>query len=134
MTKLWQFIRHNSGMVVGCTLAAIVLTWAYGCQSQVRSIVNPVVFVNRGELHLEVDHFVSQAELKFQDLDKQDEFKQALFDIAINFMETGQVNPIGVAMTIATILGVAAGVDNVRKRTHINTLKGGNGKANEKTT
>ncbi len=127
MTKLWQFIRHNSGMVIGCILSVAVLAWAYGCESKVRSILDPTCTVNRTGLQAEVDHFITLAELKFQDLDKQDEIKAALFNIAITYMQGGQINPLGVVMTLATILGIGAGVDNVRKRTHINTLKGGNG-------
>lgn len=133
MKKVWQFVRHNSGMVVGCILSVAVLAWAYGCESKVRSILDPTSSVNRVGLQAEVDHFIALAELKFQDLDKQDEIKKALFDIAITYMQGGQINPLGIVMTLATILGIGAGVDNVRKRTHINTLKGGNGNTNKKT-
>lgn len=133
MKKLWSFVRHNSGIVIGSIIAIAVLIWTYGCESQVRSIVNPIVIVNRGELQIEVDNFIAQAELKFADLDKQDELKSTLFNTAIDFMQGGNVNPAAVAIVIGNILGLGAIIDNVRKRTHINTLKGGNGKVNEKS-
>ena len=126
MKKLWAFVRHNQGMFVGGIIAAAVLIWAYGCQSQVTSIVNPTVLVNRGQLKIEVDNFIAQAELKFQDLDRQDEVKSTLFAFAIDFMQGGKINPAAVALTIGNILGLGAIIDNVRKRTHINTLKGQN--------
>lgn len=110
-------------MFVGGAIAIAVLVWTYGCQSQVRSITNPMIVVNRGELRIEVDNFLAQAELKFADLDRQDQFKSTLFDTAITFMEGGKINPLAVAFTIGNILGLGAVVDNVKKRTHINTLK-----------
>lgn len=133
MTKLWSFVRHNSGIVIGTILAVCVLVWTYGCESQVTSIVNPTILVNRGELSIEVDTFIAQAELKFMDLDRQDTVKNTLFNTAIDFMQGGRINPAAVALVIGNILGLGAVLDNVRKRTHINTLKGGNGKVNEKT-
>ncbi|GAI98170.1 unnamed protein product [marine sediment metagenome] len=124
MKELWTFIRHNQGMFIGGAIAAIVLIWAYGCESQVKSIVNPIVSVNRGELKAEVNNFIALAELRFADLDRQDETKKALFDIAIDFMQGGKINPAAVALTLGNILGLGAIIDNARKRTHIATLKG----------
>ncbi|GAH89668.1 unnamed protein product, partial [marine sediment metagenome] len=57
---------------------------------------------------------------------QQDEFKRTLFAWAMEFMSTGKINPLAIALTLGNILGAGAIVDNVRKRTHINTLKGQN--------
>lgn len=123
IAKLWTFIRHNQGMFVGGILATAVLIWTYGCQSQVTSIVNPTILVNRGELEAEVENYLTIAELKFADLDRQDLVKSTLFNTAIDFMQGGNINPAAVALVIGNILGLSAVIDNVRKRTHINTLK-----------
>lgn len=132
MKSIWSFIRHNQGMFIGGLICVMVIAWTYGCESQVTSIVYAPNLVNRGELRIEVDSFIAQAELKFADLDRQDEVKSYIFDTAIDFMKGGNVNPVAVALVIGNILGLAAGVDNVRKRTHINTLKGGVVNAKEK--
>jgi len=124
MKKLWAFIRHNSGIVIGSILAVCVLVWTYGCESQVTSIVNPTILVNRGQLQIEVDTFIAKAELRFLDLNKQDEVKSTLFNTAIDFMQGGNVNPAAVALVIGNILGLGAVIDGVRLRTHINTRKG----------
>ena len=147
MKKIWAFIKHNSGIVIGTIIAAAVLIWAYGCHSQVTSIVNPTVLINRHELDLEVnaflaqqqlkvDTFLAQANLKVATLDQQDKIKNTLFSTAIDFMQGGNVNPVAIAITIGNILGLGAVVDNVRKRTHINTLKGSilNGKEKDDKT
>jgi len=127
MTKIWAFIRHNSGIVIGCVLCTAILLWCYGCESKVVSITNPPRLVPRTELELEVEHFLKTAEIRFKDLDQQDEFKRAIFAVAMKFMSEGKVNPIAIALTLGNLLGIGAIVDNVRKRTHINTLKGNNG-------
>lgn len=123
MKKLWAFIRHNQGISIGGAIAIAVLIWTYGCQSQVRSIVDPIVLVTRAELELEVENYLALAELRFADLDRQDQIKSTLFETAITFMQGGNVNPAAVAIVIGNILGLGAIIDNVRKRTLINTLK-----------
>lgn len=126
MTKVWSFVRHNSGIVIGSILSILVLCWCYGCESKVVSITNTPFLVTRPELELEVDHFLKQAEIRFAELDQQDEFKRTFFSMAIDFMQGGKINPVAIALTIGNLLGLGAVVDNVRKRTLIATLKGRN--------
>lgn len=133
MTKIWAFIRHNSGMVIGVGLVCLTLVWAYGCQSEVVSITNSPLLISRGQLDLEVKHFLRSAELRYIDLDQQDEFKRTFFEMAIGFMRGGDINPVAIALTLGNILGIGAVIDNVRKRTHINTKKGANGKVQSKS-
>lgn len=123
MTKIWTFIRHNSGIVIGAVLVIAILVWCYGCPAQVTSIHNPPALVTRPELEVEVDHFLKQAEIRFTELDQQDEFKRTIFAMAISFMSEGKINPLAIAVTLGNILGLGAVVDNVRKRTLINTIK-----------
>lgn len=123
MKEIWKFVRHNQGMFIGGAIAIAVLVWTYGCQSQVTSIVYAPKLVNRRELQIEVDSFIAQAELKFADLNRQDEVKSTLFNVAIDFMQGGNVNPAAVAIVLGNILGLGAVIDNVRKRTLIETLK-----------
>lgn len=134
MTKLWAFIRHNSGIVIGSILIVAILTWCYGCPSQVTSITNAPALVTRAELEIEVDHFLKNAEIRFSELDQQDVFKRTIFAMAMDFMAEGKVNPLAIAITLGNILGLGAIVDNVRKSTHIKTLKGSkvNGKVETK--
>lgn len=136
MTKLWSFIRHNSGMVIGVILVIAILAWCYGCQAKVTSIQNYPVLVTRSALEIEVDHFLKQAEMRFAELDQQDAFKRTLFAMAMDFMAEGKVNPLAIAITLGNILGLGAVVDNVRKRTYINTMKRmvENGKVETKNT
>lgn len=124
MRKIWAFIRHNSGIVIGIIIIIMILAWCHGCESQVVSITNAPRLVNRAGLELEVDHFLKSAELRFIELDQEDEFKRAIFAAAMEFMSQGKINPLAIAITLGNILGIGAVIDNVRKRTYINTLKG----------
>lgn len=124
MTKMWAFVRHNSGIVISSIIVISILAWCYGCPSQVVSIHNPPAKVTRAELEIEVDHFLKQAEIRFAELDQKDEFKRAIFAAAMEFMSQGKINPIAIVITLGNILGIGAAIDNVRKRTYINTLKG----------
>ncbi len=132
MSKIWAFIRHNSGIMISTLLVTVILVWCYGCPSTVVSIHNPPELVTRGELEVEVDHFLRLAEIRFADLNQQDEFKRTIFAMAMDFMSEGRINPLAVAVTLGNILGLGAVIDNVRKRTLINTLKGNNANAKEK--
>lgn len=134
LTKIWTLIRHNPGIVFGIVLAIAVIVWTYGCHSKVVSITNSPMLVTRAELDLEVNHFLEMAEIRYTELDQQDEFKRTFFAMAIDFMQGGEINPVAVALVIGNLLGVGFGIDNLKKRTHINTLKGGNGKAKEKSS
>ncbi len=135
MKKLYAFFRHNSGICIGFFLAPFILIYAYSCQSVVFSGVNPSRKINRQQLVIEVDTFLAQAELKFSDLDRQDMVKDSIFNSVLDLANGIPTNPMGVMLMIGNALGLGAVIDNVRKRTHINTLKGSksNGKENEPT-
>jgi len=123
MKTLWTIIRHNRGTIISLSLISIVLLWVYGCHSEVRSIVHPELSVNRAELQIEVDNFIDQANLRFEDLNRQDEFKSTLFQAAIKFGEGQTVNPLALALVLGNILGIGAVIDNQRKDVRIKTMK-----------
>lgn len=124
MKKIYAFVRHNSGLLIGLVLSPMVLFWAYSCQSTVVSIVNPSLRVNRAEMLAEVNSFLALAEVRFDDLDRQDLVKGTIFNHAVRLLKVGDIDPAGIALIIGNLLGIGAVIDNVRKRTYINTLKG----------
>lgn len=123
LKEIWTFIKHNSGIVIGFALLPIVLLYAFSCQSVVVSSQDPSRRVNRAELVAEVDFFLAQAESKFDDLDRQDLVKDTIFNSVFDLAQGGNVNPAGIALVIGNLLGLGAVIDNVRKRTYINTIK-----------
>lgn len=124
MKRIYAFIRHNSGICIGFALLPLVLLYAYSCQSTVVSLVQTNRKVTRTELIAEVDLILARAEAKFQDLDRQDLVKSTIFNSLLELSQGKPINPAGIALVIGNILGLGAVIDNIRKRTHINTLKG----------
>lgn len=134
MKQIWAFIRHNSGVCIGTLLCFAMLFYAYSCQSMVISLVNPQLRITRSQLVAEVEAVLVAAETKFEDLDRQDLVKDTIFNSVFDLAQGKAINPIGIALSLAGVLGVGAIGDNIRKRTHINTLKGDtlDGKVKEK--
>jgi len=132
MRKILAFLRHNSGIVIGISLGFFIVLYAYGCQSVVVSMIDPSKKVTRQQLVSEVDYFLSQAEARFADLDRQDLVKNTIFNSVLDLAAGGDVNPLGILTVLGNVVGLGAVIDNVRKRTHIQTLKGGNVHVEEK--
>lgn len=114
--KLKEFLNHNRYQVVSTFLVAMILIWTYSCTSRVASIVNPSQRVNRQELQLEIDQFIALAEIRFADLQQQDELRQTLYKHTTLWAVSGSINPIGVLMSVGTLLGLGAVTDNVRTK------------------
>ncbi len=121
--KIWQAIRYNQCLATAAVVCIALACWIYGCQSRVQSMKTPGKKVIRPELQIEVDAFLAEAELKFDDLNRQDTFKRQLFEYAMVMAEGSSVNPVGVAVSLFGILGIGAVADNRRKDGVINSLK-----------
>ena len=123
LTKIKKAISHNQGQFLAVAISAGVMIWTFGCQSKVSSIKEPSLQVNREELQVEVEdeirrlegeleHIAARAEMKVRDLDRQDAFKQKLFDFAAITVEGQTVNPAGLVGLLFSVLGVGAVIDN----------------------
>ena len=123
MRSIWKYIRYNHAAVIGSVLSLVAVVWAYGCQTTAVSISNPPSRVNRAELHAEVEAYLALAKLRFEDMDRQDNLKSTVFNTVLNYIETGTLNPVAVALTLWGIVGAGAVVDNRRKDGIIKTYK-----------
>jgi len=121
LAKLKDLLNHERFQVIGVCVTIIFFVWFFGCESKVRSLGNPQLLITRSELNAEVDFYLAQAEIRFNDLDKQDEFKRFLVEKSLIIAEGGAVNPYGIFATVLGIFGIGATVDNVRKRNVIRT-------------
>lgn len=130
--KLGELVRHNVPLTIAIITAACVLFWFGGCDSQTLSLTTPELKVTRAELKVEykaemakleqaVTQLQSMVVLKEQDLDRQDAFKQQLFEIGVAIGETGQVNPVGVATTLFSLLFAGSVMNGVVKDRIIKT-------------
>jgi hypothetical protein len=132
--KITRWIRHNQSMTIGLVLALIMAIWFFGCESRTRSLVEPGVKVTEDELNIEytselarleseMQTLRSQTEVRLQDLQRQDAFKQALFANAVLIAEGGNPNPLGILSMLGTIFGISAIIDNRRKDGIIKGMK-----------
>jgi len=63
------------------------------------------------------------AELRLQDLHRQDKIKQSLFESAKLIADSNNPNPLGILSMLGTIFGIGAVIDNRRKDILITSLK-----------
>lgn len=123
--KLKNFLNHERYQSIAGFLIVIMLVWFYGCESKVASLTRANTQVTRGELSLEIQSLQGLADLRYDELDRQDLLKQTFIEQALIVGQTGIINPYGVITMLIGTLGIGATVDNVRKRVEIKKLKNG---------
>jgi len=128
LEKIKIALRHNQFLAFAAMIVIVLGVWLIGCESQVTSPFNPDRDVTRAQLQNEVDKYMADIELAFADLNRQDLFKQKLFEVGVIVVQGGTVNPIGVGITLLGILGIGAVADNRKKDSVIKTMQ------NERTT
>lgn len=121
--KLKKALWHNQFLTSAAIVVVVLGVWLIGCESQVKSPFNPERDVTRQQLQNEVDKYMIDIELAYADLDKQDLFKQKLFEIGVVAAQGGTINPVGAGITLLGILGVGAVADNCKKDSVIRTMK-----------
>lgn len=114
--KITSILNHERYKLVGAVLCIALMFWFYGCESQVPSLVHVGKKVNRAELQLELEQLIASAGVRVMDLDRQNAFKSALFEQSVLLAQGGTINPVGLGLSIAAILGIGATVDDVRTR------------------
>ena len=102
------------------TLAILVLTallfWGYSCQPSTKSLLHPGELVTRPELQIELDSIVATAEYRMAELDKQEAFRDLIFQNATGVIETGTMNPAGILTLFAGLYGILRAGKDVKDR------------------
>jgi len=93
-------------------LAVSAIIWFIGCPARTKSLIDPTKQIGRQELQLEIEQLLQKAELGFGNIERQEKIRELLF----------QQSLIAVMLTIGSILGLGATIDNVRKRKEIKKL------------
>lgn len=122
MKKLINLLRNEAGQLTALLLCLTILFWIYGCPSKAISLQGTGTLVPRAVLQMELDAFMALAEIRFAELNRQDAFRKALFNVAVLTAESGSINPYGVMATLLGVLGVGSAVDNVKMRIKIKKL------------
>lgn len=122
MKKILEFMNHERYQVIAGFLCIVLTVWGLSCESKVQSLRDPTIKITRDELRIEVDQFLANAEIRFKNLDRQDELRNLIFNEVLLWSQTGAFNPIGLIPTLIGLFGIGAVTDNVRKRLEIKKL------------
>ena len=102
------------------TIALITLTvllfWGYGCPAKVDSLLHPDKKIVRAELQVELDTIIATAQFRMADLDKQEAFRDVIFQNAMLIVETGTLNPLGIITMLAGLYGITRGTQDIKNR------------------
>ncbi len=124
MKKLLSTLfNHERYQSISVLVAIILLSIWWGCEPKSPSIRNPKLKVTRAQLESELDSIIVQVQNSVDDMDRQEKVLDFLFRQALIIGQTGAINPIAILTSLGTILGIGAGVDNVRNRKKIKTLE-----------
>lgn len=122
-----SWLKKHSALIVSVLVTIGFFVFAYSCESKVESLNCGGVQVSRQELQLELDQFISLAQFRMADLDRQDQFKTLLLQNAMILVQGQPFNPAGMLTGLAAIYGIAqAGsnvgktVNNIRKKRKVN--------------
>jgi len=123
LEKIKEVLRHNQFVALGLVIVVCLGIWLIGCDSKTTSPFNPDKQVTRPQLNNDVETIMKDLELAYADLDRQDLFKQKVFEIGLAAAQGGTINPVGAGVTLLGILGIGAVADNRKKDAVIKTLK-----------
>jgi len=83
LEKIKEVLRHNQFVALGLVIVVCLGIWLIGCDSKTTSPFNPDKQVTRPQLNNDVETIMKDLELAYADLDRQDLFKQKVFEIGL---------------------------------------------------
>lgn len=116
ITKIINFYKDNWTHVVSMNACIFLIWFAYGCEPKTKSLLSPATEVTRAELIGELELLLAKYESRTEDLDKQEQLRDFVLKQTLIVANTGGVNPIGIATALLALLGLGAGVDDIRLR------------------
>jgi len=125
LKKIKTFMNHERYQTISVAVVLILLAVIYGCESKVKSILYPDIRITRPQLEIEVNTFLAEAEIRAEQLNIQDELKETIYKVGMTTAQSGTLNPIGVITSMASILGIGAVADNVRRRRDLKKWESG---------
>ena len=110
-----QWIKRNSGAIIAGIVCVGFLIYVYGCEPKVASLGDRNRLINRQELQLELDQFITMAQIRMADLDKQEELRAIILQNALILVQGQPYNPFGIITAFAAVYGITQGSSNITK-------------------
>lgn len=102
-----RWIKKHSTVLIAVLVTVGFLLYAYGCEPRVHSPLDKSRLINRQELQLELEQFISKVEILVADLDKQERLRALVLQNALALASGQPINPVGILTGVATIYGVS---------------------------
>ncbi len=124
---MFGWLKEHKTIIVSVVITTGFILYAYGCESKVLSLNHTAKKVTRQELQIELNSLLDLAEVRFLDLESQDQLKALILQNAIILVQGQPFNPVGILTGFAAIYGIGqAGnsvsqtVNNIRKKRKVN--------------
>lgn len=118
-----EYIKKNIHWLISINVAIFVITYAYGCEAKTKSMIYPDHKVTRAELTTELELLASKTKIAYADLDRQEQLRDIVLNQSFIVAAGGSVNPVGVIMSVMSVLGIGIATDDIRLRKKIkNTI------------
>lgn len=95
--------------------ASVLIIFCTSCPPTVRSLYDTQAMVTRTELQIELDRMLTTAQMRMTSLDKQQAIRDAILKNALLMVETGTLNPIGIATALFGAYGLGHGASKINK-------------------
>jgi len=118
-----NYLLDKSPLICSGLICAMLFIYAIGCQPTTDSLITPGEQVTRAELNWEIESLMSKSKIRIDQLDRQQELRNLIFQQTIIAAETGAVNPIGLITSMLAVLGIGATADDIRLRKQRNAGK-----------
>ncbi|MCK5603358.1 hypothetical protein KAR91_15850 [Candidatus Pacearchaeota archaeon] len=114
-----EYIKKNIHWLISVNVAIFVIMYAYGCEAKTTSMIYPERKVTRSELTTELELLESKSNIAYNDLERQERIRDIVLNQSLIVAQGGTVNPVGVIMSIMSVLGIGVAADDVRLRKKI---------------
>jgi len=102
-----ETIKKNWFTFALMTCLIILQIYITGCPPRTQSLLDERKQITGPELQIELDTIIAKAELRFSDLDKQQQLRDIVTKNALVMIEGGVINPAGLITGALAIIGLA---------------------------
>lgn len=126
---MFEWLKKHFAGELTVIITILISVFIVSCEPKVRSLTDNIVYVNRAELQLELDHFLALAKIRMIELEKQDQLRTLILQNALLLIQGQPFNPVGILTGIAAIYGTLQGGVNVTSavRNKLTNRKANNG-------
>ena len=110
-----HWVKNNLPVLLTALTCCGFLVYCYGCEPKTRSLISTDRLINRQELQLELDQFITMAQIRMADLDKQEQLRAVILQNALILVQGQPYNPVGIITAIAAVYGISQGTRNVKQ-------------------